>query len=124
MFFRYSVASSHPTTAGIPGVLVVWAYQQKQLFFWKRAFFFARKREKKSWVFFSFFCCCCAFGGCFYALGVFFVFRASARFFLGELIYKAHHTKTGNSRSAPNRQAELGLASSWGKEAPFGFGGN
>ena len=28
-----------------------------------------------------------------------FVFRASARIFVGELIFKAHHTKTGNSRS-------------------------
>ena len=30
-------------------LLVVWAYQQKQLFFWKRA----RKREKRKKVFFS-----------------------------------------------------------------------
>ena len=73
-----------------PALLVVWAYQQRQLFFWKkRAVFFARKRVSAGGevgCFPRLLGCFCAFGGCFRAfwgcfcaLWAFFLFSARQR---------------------------------------------
>ena len=64
-----------------PALLVVWAYQQKQLFFWKRAVFFvARKRGKKSWVFFGIFGVFLCFLGVFCAFCFFLLFARQRKF--------------------------------------------
>jgi len=74
-------------------LLVVWAYQQKQLFFWKRAVFFARKREFLLLVvfpprLFGVFLCflvvfLCFLGVFFCAFGVFLFFARQRDIFLG-----------------------------------------
>ena len=78
-----------PRQSGDPYVFGLSALSQANDYFFAREresfffrFFFARKREKKL-VFFRLFWCFCAFGGVFLCFwGVFFVFRALARFFL------------------------------------------
>ena len=100
--------------AGIPpGVAGRLGVPEKNAFFKKDCSYFSRVSAIFAGVFFfAFRGCFCAFakkllgkGVCFLevfcAFGMFFVFRASARFFFVELIPKADHTKTGgNSRSA------------------------
>ena len=88
-----------------PALLVVWAYQQKQLFFLEEgSFFFARKRGGgKLGCFFRLL-------GCFCAFGVFLCFsRVSAAFFSSSSIAQqnpAHAVPLASARQHPENQKE------------------
>ena len=76
-----------------PALLVVWAYQQKQLFFGRGHFFFARKRDKRKWGIFSVFSWCFSFlfGGVFVLFGCV-LFFVRQRDFLGGVFFRRHTT--------------------------------
>ena len=108
-----STPTTHIPRAGIPGVAGRLGVPAKTIVYWKRAVFCSRVSAKKNWVFFFVFwgCFFCAFGGCCCAfLCVFCISRVSANCFGGVNFAGAHHTETGNSRSAhPSGQPELAV---------------
>ena len=86
-----------------PALLVVWAYQESNCISEEECTLLSRVSAKTFGVFFSvfwgcfcaFWGCFCAFWGCFCAFGVFFAFRASARFFYVSWFFRPTTPKRG-----------------------------
>ena len=113
-------ASNRSTEREFPALLIVWAYQQKIILFLEEGRFFFLRVSAKIFggIFFRLLgVFLCFLGVCFVLFGCFFAFRASARFFFVRSVFKAYHTKTGNSRSAEAR-ARAYMCSSREEPAP------